>query len=80
MTDLSTRKKLSTQEAADYLGLGKSTLDKLRVIRNDGPPFFKVGTRIVYDVVDLDGWLARHRRTSTSARPAAESASANVAA
>jgi excisionase family DNA binding protein len=67
MTDLSTRKKLSTQEAADYLGLGKSTLDKLRVIRNDGPPFFKVGTRIVYDVADLDAWLAGHRRTSTSA-------------
>ena len=67
MTDLSTRKKLSTQEAADYLGLGKSTLDKLRVIRNDGPPFFKVGTRVVYDIADLDAWLVRHRHTSTSA-------------
>jgi excisionase family DNA binding protein len=67
MTELLHRKKLSTHEAAQYLGLGKSTLDKLRVLKNDGPPFFKVGARIVYDVADLDAWLAQHKRTSTSA-------------
>jgi len=66
MTDLP-RKKLSTQEAADYLGLGKSTLDKYRVLRSDGPPYFKVGARILYEISDLEMWISRHRRTSTSA-------------
>jgi excisionase family DNA binding protein len=63
------RKKLPTPDAADYLGLGKSTLDKLRV-RGGGPAYYKVGSRIVYDVSDLDDWLAQHRRNNTSASPA----------
>ena len=64
------RKKLPTPHAAEYLGLGKSTLDKLR-ITGGGPAYFKVGARIVYDVADLDAWLASHKRTSTSSKAAA---------
>lgn len=60
------RKKLDTAGAADYLRLGKSTLDKMRVT-GGGPAFHKVGARVVYDPDDLDAWLARHRRASTSA-------------
>ena len=63
------RRKLPTPEAAAYLSLGKSTLDKMR-LTGGGPSYFKVGARIVYDVSDLDAWLARHRRTSTSPRSA----------
>ena len=59
------RKKLPTSAAAKYLGLGKSTLDKLRVT-GGGPPFIKFGKRVVYDPDDLDAWSARHKRTSTS--------------
>jgi hypothetical protein len=36
------RKKLDTPQAAEYLGLGKSTLDKLRVT-GGGPAFIKEG-------------------------------------
>jgi predicted DNA-binding transcriptional regulator AlpA len=65
----SSRKKLSTYEAAEYLGLGKSTLDKLRVT-GGGPIFIKIGKRIVYDPADLDSWFDRHRRSSTSQKTA----------
>jgi excisionase family DNA binding protein len=66
-------KKLDTAEAAEYLGLGKSTLDKLRVT-GGGPAFFKVGARVVYDSADLDAWIAQHRRSSTSQNTATAAA------
>lgn len=59
------RKRLDTPQAADYLGLGKSTLDKLRV-SGGGPTYIKIGKRVVYDPADLDAWFAQHRRSSTS--------------
>ena len=59
------RKKLDTPQAAEYLGLGKSTLDKLRVA-GGGPVFIKIGKRVVYDPADLDAWFAAHKRTSIS--------------
>jgi predicted DNA-binding transcriptional regulator AlpA len=62
---LSERKRLDTAGAADYLGLGKSTLDKLR-LTGSGPAFFKVGARVVYSLADLDAWMAQHKRRSTS--------------
>ncbi|MDG2571044.1 helix-turn-helix domain-containing protein [Vibrio parahaemolyticus] len=64
------RKKLSTPEAASYLGLGKSTLDKLR-LTGGGPAYSQLGKRVVYDPADLDAWFARHKRTSTSQSTAA---------
>lgn len=51
-------------EAARYVGLSKSTLDKLRM-GDEGPTFFKVGRSVVYATDDLDSWLASRRRTST---------------
>lgn len=58
-------KKLDTTSAARYAGLGKSTLEKLRLY-GGGPIYIKVGKRVVYDVNDLDAWLASRRRQSTS--------------
>ena len=55
-----------TAEAAEYLGLSASTLAKARC-RGDGPPFHKAGKRIVlYSTEDLDDWIAKSRRRSTS--------------
>jgi predicted DNA-binding transcriptional regulator AlpA len=51
-------------EAAKYVGLSKSSLDKLRM-GEDGPTFFKIGRAVVYSTDDLDAWLAARRRTST---------------
>jgi excisionase family DNA binding protein len=59
------RKMLATPQAANYVGLGKSTLDKARLI-GSGPRFVKLGRRVLYDPTDLDAWLNEHRRSSTS--------------
>jgi hypothetical protein len=59
------RPKLNSEEAADYLGLGSSTLPKYRVF-GGGPPYFKVSRRVIYDPDDLDAWLEARRRSSTS--------------
>lgn len=59
------RPKLRTAEAAEYLTIGASTLEKLRAA-GGGPPYCKVGKSVVYDPADLDAWLSGSRRTSTS--------------
>jgi predicted DNA-binding transcriptional regulator AlpA len=59
------RRMLDTLEAATYAGLGKSTLDKFR-LTGGGPTYIKVGKRVVYDISDLNDWLASRRRQSTS--------------
>jgi len=64
------RSKMDTVEAADYCRLGKSTLEKLRLVGN-GPPYSKIGGRIIYDRTDLDTWIERHKRASTSTTPSA---------
>ena len=57
---------LRVRDAARYLGLSKSFLDKLR-LTGDGPAFFKLGRKVVaYRREDLDSWLAGKRRISTS--------------
>jgi predicted DNA-binding transcriptional regulator AlpA len=58
-------RKLPTPEAANYLGLGKSTLDKLR-LTGGGPVFIQIGKRVIYDVADLDAWVSTRKRTSIS--------------
>jgi hypothetical protein len=45
--------------------LSASTLNKLRVF-GGGPKYLKLGRTVVYDVTDLDAWLATKRRASTS--------------
>ena len=59
------RKMLRTPEAATYCGSSASTFEKLRLF-GGGPPFVKLGRRVVYDPADLDAWLAANRRRSTS--------------
>lgn len=55
----------STPLAADYLGLSPATLETLRT-RGGGPPFSKLGRRVVYAREDLDAWLIHRKRSSTS--------------
>ncbi len=55
----------SVEQAATYLGLSKSTLDKTRVY-GGGPAYAKLGRRVTYARLDLDAWIASHRRRSTS--------------
>lgn len=55
---------IRVKEAADYVGLSKSSLDKLRM-GEDGPAYFKLGRAVVYSTDELDGWLESKRRSST---------------
>lgn len=56
---------MSVSEAAAYLGLAESTLNKKR-LDGSGAPYLKLGRRVVYRQSDLDAWLESHRRYSTS--------------
>lgn len=55
---------LDTKQAADYLGLSVSTLEKLRVTGR-GPRYAKAGRRVIYDRRDLDRWMAARKRGFT---------------
>ena len=57
---------LSTREAAAYLRLSASTLEKLRV-SGKGPVYVQPARKVSYTLHDLDAWIAGNRRTSTSA-------------
>ena len=56
---------IRTQEAAQFLGLSKRTLEKHRVY-GTGPQFLKLGGRVVYKIEDLHTWAERGSRRSTS--------------
>jgi predicted DNA-binding transcriptional regulator AlpA len=57
--------KLSVSKAAAYLGVSKSWLDKKR-LDGAGPPYLKLGRRVVYDLNELEAWAASNTRHSTS--------------
>ena len=61
---------LRTQDAANYVGLARSTLEKMRST-GDGPPFIRLGgCAIGYDLRDLDAWLDGQRDQSSIDRSA----------
>lgn len=60
-----TKEWLSTAEAAEYLSLSRSHLNKLRCI--GGGPRFSAATRAIrYRRSDLDAWMEDHYKASTS--------------
>jgi predicted DNA-binding transcriptional regulator AlpA len=62
----SIKRVLRTPQAAEYVGLSASTLEKFRLTGN-GPRYQKSGPKIVvYRPEDLDAWLDANRRRSTS--------------
>ena len=58
-------KYVRTRDAAAFLGLGESTLEKLRCVGN-GPVFSKLGKTVVYALGDLEKWAADRAVRSTS--------------
>lgn len=58
-------RRLHRKQAAEYLGLSLSWLDKSR-LTGLGPVFTAISGRVVYDLRDLDQFLLDHRRLSTS--------------
>ena len=56
---------LRTQEAARFLGLSPRTMEKHRTY-GTGPRYSKLGGRVVYRVDDLQAWVAKGTKASTS--------------
>ncbi len=61
------RRGLSEAEAANYIGMSRSFLrqarmDGRRLNRTPGPPFTKIGRKVLYLQDDLDAWLEAHRQ------------------
>jgi len=51
--------------AAKRIGLARQTLNKLRTV-GGGPPFYKLGRRVLYSEADLIAWMDQRRKFSTS--------------
>lgn len=66
---LATTRFWTSEEAAAYLRLERSTLEAMRV-DGTGPRYFKVGpgrrAKVLYTQEDIDSWLAKYRYQSTS--------------
>ncbi len=52
---------LSNEEAAEYIGVRKETLDAWRCIGRYQIPHIKVGRLVKYRKSDLDAWLESRR-------------------
>jgi excisionase family DNA binding protein len=63
---------LTTSEAAQYLRLGKPTLDRFR-ITGEGPNFCKLGGAVRYRRADLDNWLESRVATRVAKLAATQS-------
>lgn len=61
---LTLRVAFTTREAAAYLGLAVSTLNKWRCY-GTGPKYLKLGRAVRYHREDLDIFVTAHRLTST---------------
>jgi predicted DNA-binding transcriptional regulator AlpA len=58
---------LDTRKAAEFLGISRSLLSKLRLIGN-GPRYIKIGRLCIYLQKDLSAWRERYARHNTSGR------------
>jgi excisionase family DNA binding protein len=53
ITKYAAREHMSVREAAEYLGVGRTTM---YVLRQSGLPYVKIGKRTCYRRSDLDAW------------------------
>ena len=56
---------LDQDESAEFVTLSPRTMEKKR-FDGDGPPYIKIGSRVLYEKSDLIAWVRSHRRHSTS--------------
>ena len=56
---------VTTHQLAIRTGIAKSTWEKRR-LTGDGPRFIKAGRRVLYRWGDVEAWLLKQARTSTS--------------
>jgi hypothetical protein len=56
---------VDTATAAQYLGLAKNTLEKMRLY-GGGPRFSKFRRAVRYSIEELDAWIDKNSAASTS--------------
>lgn len=56
------KRYLTVAEAAEYTGLSVSMLNRLRCDLPGGPPYSKIGARVLYAAACLDAWLEGRAR------------------
>lgn len=61
------RPKVRTPVAATYIGLATITLEIDRSSQRLGIPFHRIGRAVVYDLDELDSWLASRRHSPEAA-------------
>ena len=54
--DMDRPKRLTTQQASEWLGLPEATLRWYRHRGDRGPRSYQLGSRIFYDLGDLEQW------------------------
>ena len=64
-TEQSEKRYFNSAQAANYLNVSQSMLAKKR-LTGDGPRYSKLGKRVVYEIADLDAWIAGRKYNSTS--------------
>jgi len=57
--------KLTSKEAGEHIGVADQTMRKWRC-EGIGPGFYRLNGKVVYDLCELDEWLAARRVRSTS--------------
>lgn len=62
---MSDKLHLNVREAAAFLGVSVSFLNKARMAPGRGPDFVKISKRVVYPVDTLRAFAEANRRTST---------------
>lgn len=61
---------LNTAQVAERYGVSRSWLTHLRSY-GGGSPYVKVGSRVLYERVTFEKWLASHQRLTTKCKPMA---------
>jgi len=61
------KRLLSVREAAEFLGISASWLNKARIY-GAAPTATIIGRRVLYDTGDLEMWLATRKQRTTSAK------------
>ena len=56
---------MNTGDCSEYLGVSSKTLERMRVEGN-GPPFKKIGHRVMYGECDIQKWVDGNTFRSTS--------------
>lgn len=52
--------KRDVRSTAERMGVKRKTLDNWRCAKK-GPPFYRIGGRVVYDDDEVERWLAERR-------------------